>query len=130
MTFKPVAVNVSFAPMHVRVNVVRYVSYNLRVSSLAKPMFIYLDTVRSLNVCNDVRSVSSTHHIRRVTHNIICNHRQAFYPKINVLSSSRTKFSPSYSTSNPSFSPFVISSWNHEHISLSVKLCIFLFDAF
>ena len=28
------------------------VSCNLTVSSLAKPMFIYLNTVRSLNVCN------------------------------------------------------------------------------
>ena len=79
MSFKPVPVNVSFAPMHVRVNVVTSVCCNLRVSSLAKPMFIYLNTVSSLNVCNAVKSVSSTHHIRRVTHNVISNHRQDFY---------------------------------------------------
>ena len=60
MSFKPVPVNVCFAPKHVRVNVVRSVSCNLRVSSLAKPMFIYLNTTRSLNVCKVVKSVSST----------------------------------------------------------------------
>ena len=85
MLFKPVPVNVSFAPIHVRVNVVRSFSCNLRVSSLAKPMFIYLNTVRSLNFCNAVKSVSSTHHIRRVTQNVISNHRQAFYLKTNVF---------------------------------------------
>ena len=87
MSFKPLPLNVGFAPMHLRVNVVRSVYCNLRVSSLAKSMFIYLNTVRFLNVCNAVKSVSSTHHIRRVTHNVISNHRWAFYPKTNVLSS-------------------------------------------
>ena len=58
--FKPVPVNVSFAPMHVRVNVVKSVSCNLRVSSLAKPTFIYLNTVRSLNVCNALKFVKNT----------------------------------------------------------------------
>ena len=130
MLFKPVPVNVSFAPMYVCVNVVRSVSCNLRVSSLAKHMFIYLNTVFSLNVCNAVKSASSTHHIRRVTYNVISNHRQAFHPKTNVLSSSRTKSSPSYLTSNPSFSPFAISSRNHQHISLSAKLCIFFMMLF
>ena len=124
MSFKPVPVNVSFAPMHVGVKVVRSVSCNLRVSSLAKSMFICLNTVRSLNVCNAVKSVSSTHHIRRVTHNVISNHRRAFNPKTNVLSSFRTKSSPSYSTSNPCFSPFVISSRKHHNFYLSAKLCI------
>ena len=75
--------------------------------------------------CNAVKSVSSTHQIRRVTHNVISNHRQAFYLKANVLSSSRTKSSPSYSTSNPSFSPIVTASRNIQHISLSAKFCIF-----
>ena len=116
--------------MHVRVNVVRSVSCNLRVSSLAKPMFFYLNTVRSWNVCNAVKSVGSTLHIRRITRNVIIKHRQAFYPKINALSSFRTNSSPSYSTSNPSFSPFVISSRNHQHTSLSAKLCIFFMMLF
>ena len=62
--FKPIPVNVSFAPMHVRVNVFKSVSSNLRISSLAKPVFIYVNTVRSLNVFNAVKSVSSTHYIR------------------------------------------------------------------
>ena len=93
-------------------------------------MLIYLNTVRSLNVCNAVKYVSSTHHIRRVTHNVIRNHRQAFYLKTNVLSFSRTKSSPSNSTSNPGISPFVISYRNHRHISLSAKLCIFFMTLF
>ena len=117
MPFEPVPVNVSFAPKHERVNVVKSASCNLLVSSLTKPMFIYLDTVRSLNACNVVKSVSSAHHIRRVTHDVISNHRQAFYPKKYVLSSSRIKTSRN-STSNPTFSPIVISCRNLQHISL------------
>ena len=130
ISFKPVPVNESFAPMHVLVNVVISISFNLCVSSLAKPMFIYLNTVRSLNVCNAVKSMNPKHHIRRVTHNVISKHRQAFYPKTNILSSSRTKSSPSYLTSKPSFSPFVISSRTHQHISLSAKLSIFFMVLF
>ena len=64
-------------------------------------MFIYLNTVHSLNVCNAAKPVSSTHHIRGVfpvTHDVKSNQRQAFYLKTNVLSSSRTESSPSYST--------------------------------
>ena len=78
MSFEPVSVNVSFAPTHVRVQVVKYVSCNLLVSSLAKPMFISLSTVRSFNVCNAVKSMNSTRHIPRLTHNVINNHKQAF----------------------------------------------------
>ena len=122
MSFEPV--NVSFAPMDVPVNIVKSVSCNLHVSFLAKPMLIYLSTVCSLNVCNAVKSVSSTH-IRRITQDVIGNHRQAFYPKTNVFSSCRTKSSPSYSTSNPRFSPLVMSSQSLQHISLSAKFCIF-----
>ena len=76
------------------------------------------------------KSVSSTNHIRRVTHNVISNHRQAFYPTTNVLSSSRTKPSPSYSTSNHSFSSLVISSRNLQHISFSAKFSIFFMMLF
>ena len=95
MPFESVPVNVSFAPIHVRVNVVKSVSCNVLASSLAKPMFIHLDSVRSLNVCNAVKSVISTHDIRRVIHDAISNHRQAFYPKTNILPSSKTKSFPS-----------------------------------
>ena len=59
-------------------NVVKSVSCNLHVSSLAKPMFINLNTARSLHVCNAVKSVISANHIRRVfpvTHDVISNHR-------------------------------------------------------
>ena len=74
--------------------------------------------------------MSSANHIRRVTHNVISNHRQAFYPTTNVLSSSRTKSSPSYSTSNHSFSSLVISSRKLQHISFSAKFCIFFMMLF
>ena len=124
MLFEPVPVNVSFAPMHVRVNVVKSLSCNLRVSSLARPMFTYYSTVGFLNFCNAVKFVSSTHHIHRFTH-VISNHRQAFYPKTHVLSSPITKFFPSYSTTNRKFSPLVIPSWNFQHISLLAKFFIF-----
>ena len=78
MSFEPVPVKVIFSPMHVRVSVFKFTPCNLRVSSLEKPMFIYINSVLSLNVCNAVKSVSSTHHIRRVTHNAI-NYRQVTY---------------------------------------------------
>ena len=92
-------------------------------------MFTYFNTVHSLNVCNAVKFVRPTHHICRVTH-VMNKHRQAFYPKTNVLSSSITKSSPSYSTSNPRFSSLVISSQNLHHISLSAKFCIFFMMLF
>ena len=88
MSFEPVPVNVSFAPVHVRVNLVKSTSCNLRVSSLVEPTFINLNTVRSLNVCNAVKSVSLARYFRRVfpvTHDVISNHREAFYPKTNYL---------------------------------------------
>ena len=69
-----------------------------------KPLFINLNTVHFLDVCNAVKPVSSAHHIRgalTVTHIALSNRRQAFYPKTKVLSSFKTKSSPSYSTSNP-----------------------------
>ena len=115
--------------MHGLLNVAKSVSCNLHVSSLAEPIFICFNTVHFLNDCNAVKFVSSTHHIRRVTH-VISNHRQAFYPKTNVLSSSRTKSSPCYSTSNPRFSPLGISSQNLQHISLSAKFCMFFMMLF
>ena len=54
----------------------------------------------------------------------ISNLRQAFYPKTSVLSSSKTKYSPSYSTSNLSFTPLVISYRDFRHISLTAKICM------
>ena len=107
MSFEPVLVNVSCAPTHVCVNIVKSVSCNSHVCSIAKPKF-----------CNAVKSVYLTHHFRKVTHDVIISHRKAFYTKTNVLSSSRTKSSPSYCTSNPRFSLIVISSRDLQHISL------------
>ena len=98
-----------------RVNVVKSASHNLRVFSSVKSMLINSNTVSSLNICNAVKSVSLAHQVRRVfpvTH-VISNRRQAFYPKTNVLSFSRTKSAPSYSTSNPSVSPLVISHFRN-----------------
>ena len=88
MSFEPVPINVSFPREYVCVNVLKSVPCNLYVSSLAKPMFISLNTIHSLNGCNAVKYVSSAHHICRafpVTHNNISKQRQAFYPKTNVL---------------------------------------------
>ena len=53
MFLEPLPVKVSFAPAHVYqcVNLVESVFCHLLVSSLGKPVFIYLNTVRSLNVC-------------------------------------------------------------------------------
>ena len=87
----------------VRMNIVKPVFCNLRASSLAKSMFINLNAVRSANVCNAVKSEFFESFM-------ISNHGQVSYPKTNVISSSRTKSSPSYSTSNPRFFPLVISS--------------------
>ena len=92
-------------------------------------MFIYLDTARSLNVCDVVKFVSSIHRPCRVTH-VISNHRQAFYLETNVLSSSITKSSTSYSTSYPRCSALVVSSRNLQHISLSAKFRVFFLMLF
>ena len=118
MSLEPVPVN---APVHMCqcVNIVKSVLCHLRVSSLAKLMFINLNTVRSLIVCNAVKS--ARHRVFPVTRDVISNHRQAFSPKTNVLCSSRTKSYPSYSTSNLGFPTLIVSSWKPQHISLSAK---------
>ena len=63
MLFELVLVNIRFPPVHVRVNEVKFICCNLRIFSLVKSMFIYLNTVCSLNVCNAVKSMGSAHHI-------------------------------------------------------------------
>ena len=96
ISFELVPVNISFATVNVRVNVVKSASRNLRVFSSVKSMLINSNTISSLNTCNAVKSVSLAHQVRRVfpvTH-VISNRRQAFYPKTNVLSFSRTKSAP------------------------------------
>ena len=77
-------------------NVVKSVSYHLRVFSLVKHMFINSNTVRSLNVCNTVKSMSLAHHVHRVfpvTFDVISNIDMLFIlkqmsfllPKLNLL---------------------------------------------
>ena len=87
-----------------------------------------LNAFCSLNVCDAVKSASSKYRMHRVfpdTHYVIRNHRPAFYPEANVLSSSRANSSPSFSNLNPSFYMLLISSQSLRHISLLVKFCMF-----
>ena len=80
MLFESIAINVCFALIHIHVNVVKSISCHLHVSFLWELMFINLNTVPSLNVCNAVKSVSPAHHICRafpVLHDVISNHSQA-----------------------------------------------------
>ena len=80
MLFESIAINVSFALIHIHVNAVKSISCHLHVSFLWELMFINLNTVPSLNVCNAVKSVSPAHHICRVfpvLHDVISNHSQA-----------------------------------------------------
>ena len=68
-------------------------------------MFINSNTICSLNVCNTVKSMSLAHHIHRVfpvTLDDISNHRPAFYPKTNVLSSYLVIFKSCSRISEPS----------------------------
>ena len=79
MLFESIAINVCFALIHIHVNVVKSISCHLHVSFLWELMFINLNAVPSLNVCNAVKS-SPAHHICRafpVLHDVIGNHSQA-----------------------------------------------------
>ena len=66
---QPVAVNVNvvLVPVDHRLHVVKSVFRHQHVSCLAKPIFLTVDTVTdTLNVCNIVKYVSSTHNVRKV----------------------------------------------------------------
>ena len=103
-----------------RLHVVKPVFCYQHVSCLSKPIFLTVDTVTdTLNICNVIKYVSSTHNVRKVfpsTHNSISIPRQVYCPENNnnianshlpfrnLLSSSETKSSTSSLTSNLNFS--------------------------
>ena len=74
MPFERVAVDVSFAPVSVcqRVNVVRSLFCHPHVSFLTKPLFTTLNLILPVTVYN-VKSVNSSHHIRRVFPSVHCS---------------------------------------------------------
>ena len=138
MPFEPVAVNVNFAPVSVCqcVNVVRSV---FRHVSLVRPVTVY-----------NAKSVNSAHHIRGVFPSVHCTtsiHRHFSYrrhekvtsfplPSSNLLSSLGTKshLSPLTSKLNlsprPSSPPETSSPPNFQHVSSSIKICLFLMTLF
>ena len=70
-SFQPVVVNVNVVsvPVRHRLHVVKYVFRHQHLSCLAKPIFLTVDNVTdTLNVCNVVKYVSSTHNVRKVFH--------------------------------------------------------------
>ena len=103
-----------------RLYVVKSVFCHQHVSCLAKPMYLTVDTVTdTLNVCNVITYASSTHNVRKVfssTHNSVSTPKQVYCPEnnnnivnshlplTNLLSSSETKSSTSFLTSNLNFS--------------------------
>ena len=104
--FQPIAVNVNVVsvPVRHRLHIAKSVFRHQHVSCLAKPIFF------TLNVCNVVKYVSSTHNVGKVfpsTHNSTSIPRQGYCPEnnnnianshlplTNLLSSSETKSSAS-----------------------------------
>ena len=136
-----------------RLHVVKPVFCYQHVSCLSKPIFLTVDTVTdTLNICNVIKYVSSTHNVRKVfpsTHNSISIPRQvycpennnnipnAYLPFRNLLSSSETKSSTSSLTSHLNFSecnfslPEISCSQINHHVFSSVKFSLFfiLFNA-
>ena len=154
-SFQPVAINVNVVSVHVRhrLHVVKSVFFcHQHVSYLAKPIFLTVDTATdTLNVCNVVKYVSSTHNVRKVfrsTHNSISIPRQVYCPEndnnianshlplTNLLSSSETKSSTSSLTLNLNFSEWTFSlpeisySRIYHHVSSSVKFSLFFMILF
>ena len=151
MPFEPVAVNVNFAPVSVcqHVNVVRSVFHHPHVSFLAKPLFTTVSLVHPVTVYN-VKSVNSAHHIRGVFPSVHCTtsiHRDFSYrrhenvtsfplPSSNLLSfpGMKSHLSPLTLKINllprPSSPPGTSSPPNFQHVSFSVKICLFLMTLF
>ena len=150
MSFEPVALNVNLAPVSVcqSVNVVRSVFCHPHISFLAKPLFTTVNLVGPVTVYN-VKSVNSPHHIQRVFPSMHCTtsiHRKFSYqrhenvtsfplPSSNLLPSPviKSHLSPLTSKLNlsprPSFLPGT-SSPSVQHVSSSVKICLFLMTLF
>ena len=153
-SFQPVVVNVNVisVPVRHRLHVVKSVFRHQHVSCLAKPIFLTVGTVTdTLNVCNVVKHVSSTHNVRKVfpsTHNSISISRQVYCPEnnnniansrlplTNLLSSSETKSTTSFLTLNLKFSectfslPEISCSGIYDHVSSSVKFSLFFMILF
>ena len=154
-SFQPVVVNVNVVSVPVRHSLhrVKSVFRHQHVSCLAKPIFLTIDTVSdTLNVCNIVKHVSSTHNVRKVfpsTHNYISIPRQVYCLEnnnnniansrltlTNLLSSSETKSSTSSLTSNRNFSectfslPEISCSRIYHHVSSSVRFSLFFMILF
>ena len=151
MSFEPVAVNVTFTPVSLcqRVNVVRSVFCHPHISFLAKPLFTTVNLVGPVTVYN-VKSVNSPHHIQRVFPSMHCTtsiHRKFSYqrhenvtsfplPSSNLLPSPVIKSHLSLLTSKlnlsprPSFPPGTSSPPNFQHVSSSIKICLFLMTLF
>ena len=151
MSFEPVAVNVTFTPVSLcqRVNVVRSVFCHPHISFLAKPLFTTVNLVGPVTVYN-VKSVNSPHHIQRVFPSMHCTtsiHRKFSYqrhenvtsfplPSSNLLPSPviKSHLSPLTSKLNlsprPSLPPGTSSPPNFQHVSSSIKICLFLMTLF
>ena len=74
--------NISFAPVHVRANAIKFFSVFTGIF-FSETNFYQFNTVRSLSVCDAIKSVNSAHYIRRVfpvTYGV-----HACYPKTDVF---------------------------------------------
>ena len=142
--------NVNFisVPVRHRLHVDKSAFRLKHVSCLAKPIFLTVDTVTStLNVCNVVKYVSSTHNVCKFflsIHNSISINRQVYclennnnianshLPLTNLLFSSETKSSTSSLTPNLNFLectfslPSISCSRIYHLVSLSVKLSLLI----
>ena len=137
-------------PVHHRLHIIKSIFCYQHVSCLAKSIVLTVDTVTdTLNVCNVVKYVSSTHNVCEVfpsTHNSIgiprhvyclennINIANSHLPLTNLLSSSETKSSTSSLTSNLKFLEYTFSlpeiscSRICHHVSSSVKFSLFFND--
>ena len=145
-SFEPVALNVNFAPVSVcqRVNVVRSVFCHPHIS------FLDNTTVNLVGPVYNVKFINSPHHIRRVFPSVHCTtsiHRKFSFqrdenvtsfplPSSNLLPSPGIKshLSPLTSKLNlsprPSLPPGTSSPPNFQHVSSSIKICLFLMTLF
>ena len=127
------------------VNVVRSVFCHPHISFLAKPLFTTVKLVGHVTVDN-FKFVNSPHHIRRVFPSVHCTasiHQKFSYrinenvagfplPSSNLLPSLviKSHLSPLTSKLNlsprPSLPPGTSSPPNFQHVSSSIKICLFL----
>ena len=147
LSFEPIALNLSFTPVSVcqRVNVFRSVFCPPYISFLAKPLFNIVNLVGPVTAYN-VKSVNSPHHICRVFPSVHCTksiHRKFSYqrhenvtsfplPSSNLLPSPviKSHLSPLTSKLNLSLPPGTSSPPNFQHVSSSIKICLFLTTLF